>query len=72
MVDLSVLLLFQLINAPSSQSSWTNKTAEVDSPKPVSPLNEWADAPDSTCAQVVYTGAETLKMDEEEPGTNEH
>ncbi|KAI6671163.1 hypothetical protein NL676_006048 [Syzygium grande] len=52
-----------------TQSSWTNKTAEVDSPKPVSPLNEWADAPDSTCAQVVYTGAETLKMDEEEPGT---
>lgn len=47
------------------------KTAEVDSPKPTSPSNEWADAPDSTCAQVIHPGAETLKMDEEEPGAAE-
>lgn len=72
MVDPGVLPLFQLIDPPSSQSSCTKKTAEVDSPKPTSPSNEWADAPDSTCAQVIHPGAETLKMDEEEPGTNEH
>ncbi|XP_048139357.1 two-component response regulator-like PRR73 [Rhodamnia argentea] len=54
-----------------TQSSWTKKTAEADSPKPVSTSNEWADAPDSTCAQVIHTGAETLKMEEEEPGTAE-
>lgn len=56
-------------NGSGTQSSWTKKTAEVDSPKPVSPSDKWADAPDSTCALVVYAGAETLKMDEEEPGT---
>ena len=41
------------------QSSWKNKTAEVDSPQPISPRNQLADARDSTCAQVIHTKPET-------------
>ncbi|KAI4304667.1 hypothetical protein MLD38_040144 [Melastoma candidum] len=52
-----------------TQSSWTRKTAAIGSPKPISAGNEWGDAPDSTCAQVVHTGPDIIsKMEKEEPG----
>ncbi|KAI4382348.1 hypothetical protein MLD38_008323 [Melastoma candidum] len=52
-----------------TQSSWTQKIRAVGSPKPVSAGNEWGDAPDSTCAQVIYTGPDILgKMEKEDPG----
>ncbi|PSR90005.1 Two-component response regulator-like [Actinidia chinensis var. chinensis] len=46
-------------NGSGTQSSWKNKTAEVDSPQPISPRNQLADARDSTCAQVIHTKPET-------------
>ncbi|KAG9453793.1 hypothetical protein H6P81_006697 [Aristolochia fimbriata] len=39
-------------NGSGTQSSWTKKAVEVDSPQPMSPWDQ-ADAHDSTCAQVV-------------------
>ncbi|KAF5930910.1 hypothetical protein HYC85_031783 [Camellia sinensis] len=45
-------------NGSGTQSSWTKKAAVVDSPRPVSPINPLADAPDSTCAQVIHTRPE--------------
>ena len=42
------------------QNSWTRRAAEVDSPQPLSPMDQLADAPDSTCAQVIHTKPETL------------
>lgn len=46
-------------NGSGTQSSWTKKAAEIDSPQPMSPSYQLTDAPDSTCAQVIRT----------EPGT---
>ncbi|XP_058004273.1 two-component response regulator-like PRR37 isoform X3 [Hevea brasiliensis] len=43
-----------------TQSSWTKRTAEFDSPRPISPSFQLADAPDSTCAQVIHTKPETF------------
>lgn len=40
------------------QSSWTKRAAEVHSPQPISPPDQMADAPDSTCAQVIHTKPE--------------
>ncbi|GAB4856756.1 Two-component response regulator-like [Ancistrocladus abbreviatus] len=42
-----------------TQSSWTKQAADdqVDSPRPVSPLNGIAERPDSTCAQVIHPNA---------------
>uniref|UniRef100_A0A2C9W0D2 CCT domain-containing protein n=1 Tax=Manihot esculenta TaxID=3983 RepID=A0A2C9W0D2_MANES len=40
-------------------SSWTKRTAEFDNPLPISPAYQLADAPDSTCAQVVHSKPET-------------
>ncbi|XVE96773.1 hypothetical protein REPUB_Repub02eG0251700 [Reevesia pubescens] len=41
-----------------TQSSWTKQAVEVDSPRPVSPLDRVAECPDSTCAQVIHSNAE--------------
>ncbi|XAR60502.1 hypothetical protein NMG60_11033913 [Bertholletia excelsa] len=46
-------------NGSGTQSSWTKRATEVDSPQPISPMNQLADAPDSTCAQVIHTKPET-------------
>lgn len=40
-------------NGSGTQSSWTKRAAEVESPQPMSPGNQ-LDPPDSTCAQVIY------------------
>lgn len=42
------------------QNSWTKRAAEVGSPQPLSPMDQLADAPHSTCAQVIHTKTETL------------
>ncbi|XP_034688604.1 two-component response regulator-like PRR37 isoform X2 [Vitis riparia] len=47
-------------NGSGTQSSWTKRAAEVDSPQPLSPLDQLADAPDSTCPQVIHTKPGTL------------
>ncbi|XWS66956.1 hypothetical protein CRYUN_Cryun05aG0244700 [Craigia yunnanensis] len=41
-----------------TQSSWTKQVVEVDSPCPVSPCDQVAECPDSTCAQVIHSNAE--------------
>jgi pseudo-response regulator 7 len=40
------------------QSSWTKHAVEVDSLHPMSPSDQLADPPDSTCAQVIHPKAE--------------
>ncbi|RDY06744.1 Two-component response regulator-like APRR7, partial [Mucuna pruriens] len=45
-------------NGSGTQSSWTKRAVEVDSPKPVSQWDQRAECPDSTCAQVVHPNAE--------------
>ncbi|GLT73072.1 hypothetical protein SLA2020_449540 [Shorea laevis] len=45
-------------NGSGTQSSWTKRVAEVESPQPMSPPDQIADAPDSTCAQVIHTKPE--------------
>ncbi|XP_057956346.1 two-component response regulator-like PRR73 [Malania oleifera] len=47
-------------NGSGTQSSWTKRAAETDSPQPLSPWDQLADAPDSTCAQVIHTKPETV------------
>ncbi|XP_010253458.1 PREDICTED: two-component response regulator-like PRR37 [Nelumbo nucifera] len=41
-------------NGSATQSSWTKQAVEVDSPPPMSPWDQVADPPDSTCAQVIH------------------
>ncbi|PPS02391.1 hypothetical protein GOBAR_AA18280 [Gossypium barbadense] len=41
-----------------TQNSWTKQAIEVDSPRLVSPPDQVAECPDSTCAQVVHSNAE--------------
>ncbi|KAH9671925.1 Two-component response regulator-like APRR7 [Citrus sinensis] len=41
-----------------TQSSWTKKAEEVDSPRHMSPSDQLAECPDSTCAQVIHSNAE--------------
>lgn len=41
------------------QSSWTKQHVEVDSSQTASPLDQVAECPDSTCAQVIRPNAET-------------
>ncbi|KAF3954250.1 hypothetical protein CMV_020388 [Castanea mollissima] len=43
-----------------TQSSWTKRAVEVDSPQPISPWEQLADAPDSTCAQVFHSRPEAF------------
>ncbi|KAF5470627.1 hypothetical protein F2P56_011129 [Juglans regia] len=47
-------------NGSGTQSSWTKRAAEVESPQPISPPDpdQIADGPDSTCAQVTHTKPE--------------
>ncbi|XP_021732694.1 two-component response regulator-like PRR73 [Chenopodium quinoa] len=41
-------------NGSGTQSSWTKRAAEVDSPQRPSAWDQGTDPPDSTCAQVIY------------------
>ncbi|KAJ6986980.1 two-component response regulator-like PRR37 isoform X5 [Populus alba x Populus x berolinensis] len=47
-------------NGSGTQSSWTKRAVEVDSPKPMSPWDQdhLSDPPDSTCAQVIHSRPE--------------
>ncbi|KAJ7977027.1 Two-component response regulator-like protein [Quillaja saponaria] len=45
-------------NGSGTQSSWTKKAGEVDSPQPMSRWYQLPEYPDSTCAQVVHSNAE--------------
>eukprot|EP00268_Persea_americana_P006289 TRINITY_DN1227_c0_g1_i1.p1 TRINITY_DN1227_c0_g1~~TRINITY_DN1227_c0_g1_i1.p1 ORF type:complete len:798 (-),score=213.60 TRINITY_DN1227_c0_g1_i1:1223-3616(-) len=47
-------------NGSSTQSSWTKRAIEVDSPQPTSPWDQLTDPHDSTCAQVVHPKPETF------------
>ncbi|CAB4314800.1 unnamed protein product [Prunus armeniaca] len=47
-------------NGSGTQSSWTKKAVEVDSPRQVFSWHQVAECPDSTCAQVVHSNAESL------------
>lgn len=47
-------------NGSGTQSSWTKRAAQVDSPRPISEWDQLADAPDSTCAQVIHTKPESF------------
>lgn len=40
------------------QSSWSKRAVEVDSPQPMSPWDDLAEPPDSTCAQVIHSRPE--------------
>ncbi|WOL04658.1 two-component response regulator-like PRR73 isoform X1 [Canna indica] len=51
-------------NGSGTQSSWTKRAAEVDSPQPMSSSDRLADPPDSTCAQVIHSAPETLCKDQ--------
>ncbi|KAL3523420.1 hypothetical protein ACH5RR_016254 [Cinchona calisaya] len=42
----------------TQQSSWSKRAVEVDSPQPMSPWDDLADPPDSTCAQVIHSRPE--------------
>ncbi|XP_031251555.1 two-component response regulator-like PRR37 isoform X2 [Pistacia vera] len=47
-------------NGSGTQSSWTKKAADVDSPQPLSPSYHLTDAPDSICAQVIHNKPESF------------
>ncbi|XP_042510898.1 two-component response regulator-like PRR37 isoform X3 [Macadamia integrifolia] len=47
-------------NGSGTQSSWTKRAVEVDSPQPMSPWDQITDPPDSTCAQVIHPKTEAL------------
>ncbi|OVA18206.1 Signal transduction response regulator [Macleaya cordata] len=47
-------------NGSGTQSSWTKRAVEVDSPQPLSPWNQLADPPDSTCGQAIHPKSEGL------------
>ncbi|KAK6126117.1 hypothetical protein DH2020_040095 [Rehmannia glutinosa] len=42
------------------QSSWTKRAVEIDSSQSMSPIDQVADCPDSTCAQVIRPNAENF------------
>ncbi|XP_039828716.1 two-component response regulator-like PRR73 isoform X2 [Panicum virgatum] len=44
-------------NGSGTQSSWTKRAVEIDSPQPMSP-DQLVDPPDSTCAQVIHPKSE--------------
>ncbi|MQL77333.1 hypothetical protein Taro_009726 [Colocasia esculenta] len=50
-------------NGSGTQSSWTKQVAEPDSPQPSSPSDQLAEAPDSTCAQVIHPKPEIFCND---------
>ncbi|KAH7553466.1 hypothetical protein ACOSP7_029809 [Xanthoceras sorbifolium] len=45
-------------NGSGTQSSWTKQAVEVDSPRSMSPSDQVAECPDSTCAQVIHSNAD--------------
>eukprot|EP00262_Sarcandra_glabra_P004391 TRINITY_DN1536_c0_g2_i1.p1 TRINITY_DN1536_c0_g2~~TRINITY_DN1536_c0_g2_i1.p1 ORF type:complete len:779 (-),score=159.81 TRINITY_DN1536_c0_g2_i1:150-2486(-) len=47
-------------NGSGTQSSWTKRAIEVDSPRPVSPWDQLDDPHDSTCAPVIHPKPETF------------
>ncbi|XP_057511684.1 two-component response regulator-like PRR37 [Actinidia eriantha] len=47
-------------NGSGTQSSWTKRAVEVDSPQPMSPWDQLADPPDSTCAQDIHSRPEAF------------
>ncbi|XP_058109973.1 two-component response regulator-like PRR37 isoform X2 [Magnolia sinica] len=47
-------------NGSGTQSSWTKRAIEVDSPQPMSPWDQLAEPHDSTCAQVIHPKPETF------------
>ncbi|EOY18477.1 Pseudo response regulator, putative isoform 4 [Theobroma cacao] len=47
-------------NGSGTQSSWTKRAVEVDSSQPISPWDQLADPPHSTCAQVIHSRHEVL------------
>ncbi|KAL7184675.1 hypothetical protein ACSBR2_026759 [Camellia fascicularis] len=47
-------------NGSGTQSSWTKRAVEVDSPQPLLPWDQLADPPDSTCAQVIHSRPEAF------------
>ncbi|XP_030544666.1 two-component response regulator-like PRR37 [Rhodamnia argentea] len=47
-------------NGSGTQSSWTKKAVEIDSPRKASSWEQLADPLDSTCAQVMHTRPDTL------------
>ncbi|XAR56101.1 hypothetical protein NMG60_11036429 [Bertholletia excelsa] len=55
-----MLLLASCCEISISSSSWTKQAVEVDSPPPMSPWDQLADPPDSTCAQVIHSRPEAF------------
>ncbi|KAG6511917.1 hypothetical protein ZIOFF_029996 [Zingiber officinale] len=51
-------------NGSGTQSSWTKRAADVDSPQPMSNPDQFADPPDSTCALVIHSASETFCKDQ--------
>ncbi|KAF6146890.1 hypothetical protein GIB67_018543 [Kingdonia uniflora] len=47
-------------NGSGTQSSWTKKAVEVESPQPLLPWDTLGDPPDSTCAQLIHTKEEAF------------
>ncbi|XP_062156956.1 two-component response regulator-like PRR73 [Alnus glutinosa] len=47
-------------NGSGTQSSWTKRAIEVDSPQPMSLWEQLADHPESTCAQVIHSRTEAF------------
>ncbi|KAG1339159.1 putative Two-component response regulator-like PRR73 [Cocos nucifera] len=50
-------------NGSGTQSSWTKRAVDVDSPQPMPPSDQLADPPDSTCALVIHPKPETFCND---------
>ncbi|KAL5765935.1 hypothetical protein ACOSP7_016552 [Xanthoceras sorbifolium] len=47
-------------NGSGTQSSWTKKAVEIDSPQPISPSYKLVDAPDSISVQAIYSKPESF------------
>ncbi|KAK4784403.1 hypothetical protein SAY86_018771 [Trapa natans] len=47
-------------NGSRTQSSWTKRATEIDSPQRMPTWDQLADPPDSTCAQVVHSRPEAF------------
>ncbi|KAF8397608.1 hypothetical protein HHK36_016528 [Tetracentron sinense] len=48
-------------NGSGTQSSWTKRAVEVDSPQPMLPWDQLADPPESTCAQFIHSKPEAFR-----------
>ncbi|KAF5175966.1 Two-component response regulator-like prr73 [Thalictrum thalictroides] len=54
-------------NGSGTQSSWTKRAVEVDSPHPTSPWDQLTGPPDSTCLQVIHPKSESFGTKNECP-----